>query len=237
MSGYSSQSTGNRLLALLRNQDAAALLDRLEPVDLPVKMVIFEPDEVIPFVYFLDEGIASVVARSHEGLNIEAGFIGREGFVVPGVALGADTVPNLCQVQVAGYGHRITVSEFRVVMEGNRALRDLCLRFAQTLIIQTACTALSNAVHQIDERLARWLLMCHDRSPSDDLALTHEFMSVMLGTRRPTVTTALHVLEGNGFIRNDRGCVQIKNRAAMERFAEDSYGKPEEEYRKLIGPL
>ena len=198
---------------------------------------MIEPDEVIPFVYFLDEGITSVVAKSPEGLNIEAGFIGREGFVIPGVALGAATVPNLCQVQIAGRGHRITVSEFRVAMETNRALRDLCLLFAQTLIIQTACTALSNAVHQTDERLARWLLMCHDRSPSDDIALTHEFMAVMLGTRRPTVTTALHVLEGNGFIRNERGYVHIRNRAAMERFAGDSYGKPEEEYRKLIGPF
>ena len=140
-------------------------------------------------------------------------------------------------MQVAGHGWRIAVSEFREAMESNRAVRDLCLRFAQTLIVQTACTALSNAVHQIDERLARWLLMCHDRSPSDDLALTHEFMSVMLGTRRPSVTNALHVLEGNGFIRNERGYIQIKNRAAMESFAEDCYGNPEKEYRKLIGPL
>ena len=200
-------------------------------------MVLAEPDEIIPFVYFLDEGIASVVAQSPEGLNIEAGFIGRKGFVIPGVALGADTVPSLCQMQVAGHGHRIASSEFREAMESSRALRDLCLRFVQTVLVQTACTALSNTVHQIDERLTRWLLMCHDRSSSDDLALTHEFMSVMLGTRRPTVTTALHVLQGNGFIRNERGYVQIRNRAAMERFAGDSYGKPEEEYRKLIGPL
>ncbi len=237
MSGYSAQPTGNRLLAYLKDHDAAALLDRLEPVDCPLRMVLVEPDEIIPFVYFLDQGIASVVAQSSEGHNIEAGFIGREGFVIPGVALGADTVPNLCQMQVAGHGHRITVSEFRLALEGNRAVRDLCLRFAQTIIVQTACTALSNTVHQIDERLTRWLLMCHDRSPSDDIALTHEFMSVMLGTRRPTVTTALHALEGNGFIHNVRGYVQIRNRAAMERFAGDAYGKPEEEYRKLIGPL
>ncbi len=237
MSGQSCQCTGNRLLKHLRDQDAAALFEHLEPVDCPIKMVLVEPDEFIPFVYFLDEGIASVVAQSPEGLNIEAGFIGREGFVIPGVALGAATVPNLCQVQVAGRGHRIATAAFREIFESNRAFRDLCLRFVQTLLVQTACTALSNTVHQIDERLTRWLLMCHDRSPSDDIALTHEFMSVMLGTRRPTVTTALHVLEGNGFIRNDRGYVHIKNRAAMERFAGDSYGKPEEEYRRLIGPL
>ena len=83
-------------------------------------MIMIEPDEVISFVYYLDEGIASVVAQSPEDVDIEAGFIGREGFVIPGAALGADTVPNLCQVQVTGHGHRITVSGFRVAMEPGR---------------------------------------------------------------------------------------------------------------------
>ena len=143
MIGHPSQPPGNRLLAYLRKHDAAALLDHIEPIDLPLKMVLIEPDEVIPFVYFLDEGIASVVARSPEGFNIEVGFIGREGFVLPGVALGATTVPNLCEVQIAGHGHRIAVSEFREAMEGDRVLRDLCLRFAQTVIV-------GHALHRAD---------------------------------------------------------------------------------------
>ena len=163
MTEHSSPPTGNRLLAYLRDRDAAALLDCLEPVDLPLKMVLIEPDEVIPFIYFLDEGIASVVAKSPEGLNIEAGFIGREGFVLPGVALGATTVPNLCDVQIAGHGHRIAVSEFREAMEDNRDLRDLCLRFAQTVIVQVAYTALSNAGPS-NKRAARSLVAHVSRS-------------------------------------------------------------------------
>ncbi len=113
----------------------------------------------------------------------------------------------------------------------------LAVRYALTLGEQIAYTALSNAVHPIDERLARWLLMCHDRSDSDDLALTHEYMSIMLTVRRPSVTSSLHVLEGNGFIRSERGYVTIRNRKALEEFAGDAYGKPEAVYRRLIGPM
>jgi CRP-like cAMP-binding protein len=98
-------------------------------------------------------------------------------------------------------------------------------------------TVLANAHYPVDERLARWLLMCHDRWDGDVLPLTHEFMAVMLAVRRPSVTTALHVLEGNRFIRAERGCVTIRDRSALEEFAGDSYGPPEREYERLIGPL
>jgi CRP-like cAMP-binding protein len=89
----------------------------------------------------------------------------------------------------------------------------------------------------VNERLARWILMCHDRISGDELSLTHEYISVMLAVRRPSVTTALHVLEGNGFIRSTRGIVTIRNRTALEEFARDAYGRPEEEYRRLMKDL
>ncbi len=111
------------------------------------------------------------------------------------------------------------------------------LRFAHINSVQASYSTLSNAVHQVDERLARWLLMCHDRSSTDDMSLTHEFMSVMLSVRRPSVTNALHVLEGNGYIKSERGYVTIINRFALEAFAGDAYGKPEAEYRRLFGSL
>lgn len=96
---------------------------------------------------------------------------------------------------------------------------------------------MSNAVHPIDERLARWLLMCHDRTIGNEMALTHEFLSIMLAVRRPSVTTALHVLEGNGFIQAERGYITVRDRHGLEDFARDSYGRPDAEYRRLIGPL
>ena len=103
--------------------------------------------------------------------------------------------------------------------------------------MQASYSILSNAVHSVDERLARWLLMCHDRSPSDDLELTHQFIGVMLSVRRPSVTSSLHVLQGHGLIETSRGFVTILNRAALEAFAGDAYGGPEAEYRQLLGPL
>ncbi|GJE04672.1 hypothetical protein GMJLKIPL_6637 [Methylobacterium isbiliense] len=122
-------------------------------------------------------------------------------------------------------------------MEESASLHNLLLRFAQVQGLQSNYTALSNAVHQINERLARWLLMCHDRSPSNEMALTHDYLALMLAVRRPSVTTTLHVLEGNGFIRTERGLITIRDRRGLEEFAQDAYGRPEAEYRRLIGPL
>jgi len=113
--------------------------------------------------------------------------------------------------------------------------RVILANFVHALGTQVSFTALSNAVHSVDERLARWLLMVHDRSDGDELALTHGFLALMLSVRRPTVTTSIHVLEGKGFIRAERGVITIRDRRAMEDFARDAYGKPEEEYRRLLG--
>lgn len=110
-------------------------------------------------------------------------------------------------------------------------------RFAQALSVQVSFTALSNAVHSIDERLARWILLCDDRIASGELAMTHEYMAVMLAVRRPSVTTAIHVLEGNGLIRAERGLITVRNRAMLEEFAGDAYGTAEREYERLLGPL
>lgn len=102
---------------------------------------------------------------------------------------------------------------------------------------QTSHTALSNAKHTIEERLARWLLMGHDRIDGDEIGLTHEFLALMLAVRRPSVTTALHILEGMRLVRNTRGCVVIRDRAGLEALAADAYGIPEAEYERIIGPL
>jgi CRP-like cAMP-binding protein len=141
--------------------------------------------------------------------------------------MGADRMAHRSLIQVPGEGHRILRTALVDALERSASLRALLLRFAQVQGVQTSYTALSNAVHPINERLARWLLMCHDRHDSDEIPLTHEFLSIMLAVRRPSVTTALHVLEGNRFIRAERGYVTIRNRTALEEFAGDSYGKPE----------
>ena len=227
----------NRLLALMASEDFSLLAPHLSAVKLPRGFVVAEPDEPVQTIYFVERGVVSIVAVSPEGLEIEAGIIGRDGFcpVAPLMDMKAAGARNI--VQVPDDAWAIPTDAFTAAVDASPSLRKLLTRFVQTLMLQVAHTALANGMHQIDERLARWLLMVDDRSDGGEFPLTHEFMSTMLGVRRPSVTTALHVLEGNGFIRTVRGSIVIRDREAMERFAADSYGKPEAAYTRAIGPM
>ena len=225
----------NKILTRLTGGDFAVLAPQLELIACPQSLPLVERDTTIRDVFFLEDGVASVVVSSPEGQITEAGVIGWEGFVIPAVVLGSDRVTTDVAIQIAGSAHRIDRLALLDAVRRSVSLRDALVRFAQALMVQTTYTLLSNAVHQIDERLARWLLMCHDRVSSDDLHLTHEFMSIMLSVRRPSVTNALHVLEGNGYIKTDRGYVTIVDRTGLEEFAADAYGQAEAEYRRLVG--
>lgn len=237
MPGLIQANCRNRLLVLMSAQDFALLDPDLHAVELPKGLVLTEPDQVIEHIFFPEDSISSVIATSPEGLECEAGIVGMDGLVPLPVVMGSDRSPHRVIIQVPDGGFRIDRGAFVQALDASASMRGLMLRYAQVMNVQMAFTALSNAVHPIDERLARWLLMCHDRQPSDDIPLTHEFMAVMLAVRRPSVTTALHVLEGNGFIQSERGYVTIRNRKALEEFAGDAYGKPEAEYRRLIGSM
>ncbi len=227
----------NRLLSMMSADDFALLTDHLEPVELPLHTLLAVADQPIPYVYFLESGVASFIAETPHGLRVEAGMIGREGFTVPAMALDTDRIPHSSQMQVQGHGQRVRYAMFAEAFGSSPSLMRLLLRFAQVTLVQTSYTALSNAVHQVEQRLARWLLMIHDRSCSDDFPITHEYMSIMLGVRRPSVTQALHILEGGKLIRSERGNIMVRDRIGLERLAGDAYGKPEAEYRRLIGPL
>ena len=218
-------------------EDFARLAPALEPVSLPSGALIAQPDQLIDFIYFIETGIASAVAISPDGQEVEAGIVGRDGFTPIAPLMGADRTLHRISIQVPDDAFRIDRESFEEAVVQSASLRALLMRYVYTLTTQTSYTALSNAVHPIDERLARWLLMCDDRNDGRDLALTHEFISIMLAVRRPSVTTALHVLEGNGFIRSERNCIIIRNRGGLERFAGDAYGKPEAEYRRLLGSM
>lgn len=227
----------NRLLSLLSASDLALLALHLEPVDLPRGHVLVLPNVPAAHAWFPGGGVGSVVAISPEGHEVEAGLFGRDGLAPAPLVLGVDAVPYRVAMQIAGTGHRLPVAVLASALNDSPTLRGLFNRYLQTFITQIAYTALSNAIHQIDERCARWLLMVHDRVDGDDIPLTHESLSLMLAVRRPSVTTALHVLEGNRLIRADRGWVTIRDRAALEEFAGDAYGRSENEYRRLVGKL
>jgi CRP-like cAMP-binding protein len=227
----------NRLLTLLPASDFAALATHLQPVELPQGKMLAHRDEPIESVYFLDTGIGSIIAVSPEGQGVEAGLLGRDGFTPSCLVLGATRSPFDIVVQVAGSGYVIAADAFSALLNASQPLRSLSLRYTHVLAVQTAFTALSNGIHHIDERLARWLLMCDDRSGGGELALTHEYIALMLAVRRSSVTTALHALEGNRFITAHRGGITIRDRAGLEEFARDAYGPPEQEYSRLIGSM
>jgi CRP-like cAMP-binding protein len=228
-------SLRNHLLAGLPSEDFARFAGELEQLTMTRGEVLAEPTESADYVYFPEAGILSLVAISKEGQRVEAGLLGRDGFGPISAATKGAITSFEAMVQVDGTFNRLPASTFQSLLDNGNALNRVVRAFLHVMAVQTGYTALSNAVHLIEERLARWLLMCHDRSEGDQLTLTHEFIALMLAVRRPSVTTALHTLEGSGFIRSERGVILIRDRKALEAFAADAYGTPEAQYARLLG--
>jgi CRP-like cAMP-binding protein len=230
-------SIENKLLALLPARDFDLVSRDLEHVDLPRRTPLAKFREPFTHIHFLTSGIASVVVVTPEGNKVEGGIFGCEGYVPTSATTGIETSPHDVNIQLAGAGYRMNFEAFRSLMKRSDSFAKVVGRSMEAFAIQLSYTAASNAIHDVNERLARWILMCHDRVDGDEINLTHDFMSLMLAVRRPSVTTALHILEGNGFIRSTRGTITIRDRAALEEFARDAYGRPEEEYRRLMNDL
>ena len=225
----------NQLLAAMSGADFASLQPHLRPVAMPLLKDMEQPNRQIENVYFMEAGIASVVAVQPDETRVEVGLIGREGMSGIAVVLGGDQSPHSTYIQVAGGGQRITAKELRKAMNASQTLHGLLLKFVQIFMVQTAHTAIANARAHIDKRLARWILMAHDRTGDDALPLTHEFLSLMLGVRRAGVTEALQSLKRQRLIDTGRNQIVMRNRKGLERLARGSYGVPEKEYRRLIG--
>jgi CRP-like cAMP-binding protein len=215
-------------------EDFARVGPHLEPIALPRGRVLIEPNQPIEHVIFPESGVASVVALGSDHRPVEIGIVGREGLVGPSVVLGVDRTPHQSFFQMEGAGYRVAIPHMIRAFEASPSLHDLLLRYIHVLMVQTAATAMSNGDSVLSERMARWLLMCHDRVDGDELALTHEFLSLMLAVRRPGVTEAIHLLEGTGIIKARRAHITILDRERLEETAGDSYGVPEAEYERLI---
>lgn len=227
----------NNLLQLLPDVDFQMLAPDLRHEILPRGTPLAHRDRPIDSVYFLTSGIGSVVITTPAGRRAEAGIFGFDGYIPTSAVTGARISSYDVTVQIDAEGYSMGFDDFRLWMDRSKPFVQIMNRSMEGFAVQLAHTAVSNAVHEVNERLARWLLMCHDRSRSDEMAVTHELLSVLLGVRRPSVTTALHVLEGEGFIRSQRGNVIIRDRPALETFAHDAYGRPEAEYRRLMSGL
>jgi CRP-like cAMP-binding protein len=204
-------------------------------MELPLGFCLVPARQKIDYVYFLESGLGSIVTVSPRGHKAEAGMFGREGFGPTPAAVGIGVSIQDVIIQSPGNGHRIELARLWKLLENCPVFARLLVRSAHNLATQGSYTSLSNGVHKVDVRLARWLLMCHDRLSGDEIIITHDYIALMLAVRRPSVTTALHVLEGKGFIRSVRKLITMRNRRAMEEFAYDAYGEPEKEYRQLFG--
>jgi CRP-like cAMP-binding protein len=224
----------NRLLAALSSADLNLLQPDLTRVPLKLRQDLEKPNRRIDDVYFLDAGIASVVAVQTRAKRVEIGLIGCEGMSGTAVVLGGQSSPHSTYIQAAGDGQHIPTNALRKAMATSKTLHGMLLKFVQVFMVQTAHTAIANAQAKLDERLARWILMAHDRVRGSTLPLTHEFLSLMLGVRRAGVTEALQSLSRQRLIKTGRGEIVVLNRKGIERTAGDLYGIPEAEYRRLI---
>lgn len=223
----------NGLLGKLQPDDFSEVSAHLERVELKQGEFLFKSYETIDYLYFLESGLSSEIAGPQGDESIEVGCIGHEGVSGVPALLDVDSSPHYAFMQVGGTAHRIKTTTLRALSDNRPAVRRLLLRFAHVFMIQIAATARADGRFGVERRLARWLLMCQDRL-GERLPLTHEFFALMLGVRRPSVTDALHALEGKLLIRSERSLVTIRSRAGLEELAGSAYGLPESEYRRLI---
>jgi len=225
---------GNRLLEALSKSDRQLLEPDLVSVSMPLRQELEKPLKAIDDVYFMERGIASVVAVHPGGIQVEIGIIGCEGMTGCAIVMGNDRSPHLTYIQLDGEGRRISVKLLRVAMEQRPAIRSLLLKYVQAFMTQAAHTAVANARARIHERLARWILMSHDRVQGNTMTLTHEFLALMLAVRRPGVTQSINALKQQKLISATRGHITVLNRKGLEKVAGDFYGTPEAEYRRLF---
>jgi CRP-like cAMP-binding protein len=222
------------LLASLSKEDFFSLSPQLESVHFKIGEPLSEPHERIAHVYFMTAGLASTVAEVHDGTTIEVGITGREGLTGSSVLLGVDRMPHRVFIQIAGTALRIR-SELLVSAVAHRESLRLVINkhiFMQGL--QVGQTAACNRAHDIRERLARWLLMTHDRIETEIIPLTHEFLALMLGARRSSVTVAAGTLQNAGIIEYRHGSIRVINRTALEDASCDCYGVVQVEHERLL---
>lgn len=235
MSDFSQSSVSNLLLRALPPEAFEILRPAMRRLHLPLRFELVTPGVPNDQVIFLESGLGSLVAVSVDDEIVEVGHIGYEGMAGMHVMLKVSKTSNKTFMQVEGYGISVPTSIFLTMNEKSPSANDLLLRYVHCCELQLAHSALANARYNMPERLARWLLMCHDRLQTDDLPLTHEFLSIMLGVRRSGVTNEIHILEGVHAIKATRGNIRIIDRRKLEEIAGGSYGIPEFEYQQHIG--
>ena len=225
----------NRFLAALPPDDLKRLRPHFQMADEPLGKVLIEMGDPMPYLYFPDGGMTSLLIRLEDGAAIEVGVVGKEGFAGLPALFGSTKAPHENMVQLPGTFARIKTGIVLVEMRRSPALLDRVLRYAQAMYGQIAQTAVCNVHHALPERLARWLLMAHDRAETDQLPLTQEFLSIMLAVRRPGVSVAANTLQQTGAVAYHRGRITVLDRERLEQAACECYGMAKEQFDHLLG--
>ena len=229
----SASSYKNRILAALPGREISRLAPHLSPLTLEAGKTLLNPGEEIEYAYFLESGMASVVIVMADGTTVETAIIGNEGVIgIPGL-LDTKSMPTHTFMQIAGNAFRIKAQRLLEEFERAGALGNRLNCFLQAHLAQTAQIAACNRFHGIAERLARWLLMCHDRMESDSFDITQDFLGHMLGTARTTVTLAAGMLQKAGLVDYSRGRIRVQNRRELEKASCECYKAIRNESNRL----
>jgi len=226
--------TRNAILAQLPEDEYAALATFLTPVALPLGMQLSEPNRPVDYVYFLNSGLISTDALTEKGESVEVGVIGREGFSGLPAMLGQPQMSHSVLIQGIGEGMRIRSSIVRDEFLKGGTLQRMVHAFAYLQLVQVTQSVLCNRMHEVDARLARWLLTSADRMESESLNLTQEFLAQMLGVQRSTVTVAAGEMQRAGMIGYSRGKINILDRAALTGVACECYAIVSASYKRIL---
>lgn len=235
MTIVSQATTGNFLLRRMAPDDYALIEQHLRRIALPVRRQLHEAGRTIDEIYFPEDGVVSIVAVTHDGKACEVGLFGREGMSETATVMETDCSPHEAYVQIAGASAlKLSTFAMNAALTKSSTMRLHLLKYVQAMMVQLSTSIVASG-QTIDQRLARWLLMCHDRRDDDVLPLTQEFIGMMLGVRRAGVTEALAMLRDDGLVTQRRGTIAILDRKGLERRAEGGYGLAEAEYERLLG--
>lgn len=226
--------TGNVLLRALRATDMDALRPWLEAKPLIKGDPVFDPGEAASHVWFPDSGIVSIVAVDGDGASIEVAAVGSEGMTGLALVLGAESLAFAAMVQVPGEGWRIEASAFRRIVAERPMVKALMLRYVLAALTHIGQNVACSQLHSLDARCARWLLLAHDDVAGDEFALTQEYLAMMLGVTRPSVSVVASAFQKAGLIRYTRGQMTILDRAGLERASCECYGIVRREFDRLL---
>lgn len=223
----------NRILASLPEAEIARLEPHLHHIKLEHDHSMAEDGQPVRDAYFLEDGIASIVVTTEDGKTVETGIVGRCGMVGIPILFGTRSIPGRTFTQIPGSGFRISGEIVASEFERSGEFRQRLFRYMQAQLVQTSQTAACNRLHEVEQRLARWLLLCRDRVDTDDLLLTQEFVGQMIGAPRTTVTLVVGTLQRAGLIQSSRNHVVILNRRGLEDAACECYRVISAEYARL----